>query len=254
MLHSLFAAKLLAALVLLLIAALAGYYPYRRKQLSCANHAELPSAEAFAAGVFLGAGLLHMLSTATTQFAALGYHYPWASLIAGLLFLILLGFEHAHHAYYAHKHNSGKLFALLAMTLLSIHSLLEGTALGLSANVLLAGMIFFAIFAHKWAAGFALAIQMNKSSLTTWVSLALFAIFALMTPIGVLLGDWIHNHSPSNSLLTPIFTALAAGTFLYLGTLHGLKQSILVHTGCRRKHLLWVLAGFVIMAVVAIWT
>jgi len=48
-------------------------------------------------------------------------------------------------------------------------------------------------------------------------------------------------------------SALAAGTFLYLGTLHGLENATLVKPCCDLKRFYFVILGFGVMAVVAIW-
>jgi len=58
----------------------------------------------------------------------------------------------------------------------------------------------------------------------------------------------------ANPLLTPIFSALAAGTFIYLGTLHGLANGMLVARCCELRSFSLVVLGYVIMAVVAVWT
>jgi hypothetical protein len=57
-----------------------------------------------------------------------------------------------------------------------------------------------------------------------------------------------------NPLLTPTFSALAAGTFIYLGTLHGLQNGTLVARCCAFRSLFLVVLGYAVMAVVAIWT
>ncbi|WP_235602862.1 ZIP family metal transporter [Piscirickettsia litoralis] len=138
--------------------------------------------------------------------------------------------------------------------MLIIHSLLEGTALGLSGSFSLFAVILFAILAHKWAASFALAIQLSKSHLKMKYSLSLFLFFALMTPLGILFGDVISSKLSHIHSLEPIFSSLAAGTFLYLGTLHGLNRAVLIEKCCNLKHYSYVVLGFALMAVVAIWT
>jgi len=49
---------------------------------------------AFAAGFFLGAGLIHMLPDASEAWSALGWHYPMAYLLAAFAVLLMLLFEH----------------------------------------------------------------------------------------------------------------------------------------------------------------
>ena len=75
-----------------------------------------------------------------------------------------------------------------------------------------------------------------------------------MTPVGIFGGDWLLATTQHDSLLTPIFSSLAAGTFLYIGTLHGLERASLIRHCCNMKEFFFMLAGFMVMAIVAIWT
>lgn len=243
--------KLSAALFIFLIAVAAGYLPFRKKLAN--REFEFPIGEAVACGVFLGAGLIHMLGDASAGFIAAGYQYPFAFLIAGLSFLALLLLEHVGGEMQAH-HSNSKNMALLAVLMLSIHSLLEGAAVGISGEFLTALVLALAIIAHKWAASFSLALQINKSALSFKTGFVLFLIFALMTPLGILLGNSIIAHTGSNPLMTPIFSALAAGTFLYIGTLHGLRRAIMIERCCNMREFCFMLFGFALMAIVAIWT
>ena len=76
----------LSALTMILVA---GYFPFR-KRLTEETHAEFPIGETLATGVFLGAALLHMLPEAQSLFEKLGYHYPIALLVTGIVFLLFL--------------------------------------------------------------------------------------------------------------------------------------------------------------------
>ena len=78
--------------------------------------------------------------------------------------------------------------------------------------------------------------------------------FSLMTPIGIIIGTAATTFLSNYPLLQPIFSSLAAGTFLYLGTLHGLEKATLIKQCCDLKRFNFVVIGFAIMAVVAIWT
>lgn len=74
-----------------------------------------------------------------------------------------------------------------------------------------------------------------------------------MTPSGIFAGDWILSYSQTNSLLTPVFSSLAAGTFIYIGTLHGLDRASLIKHCCNMREFFFMLLGFTLMAIVAIW-
>ena len=250
---SLLELKSTAALILLAITLIAGYYPFHKRH-NTTHELELPWAEAFTSGVFLGAGLLHMLSDANQRFLATGHNYPWAFLIVGITFLALYILEETARYYQRHQTMQQALFAVIATLMLAIHSLLEGTALGLSSNLWMAVLIFIAIFAHKWAAGFALAVQINKTGLGLLNRASLFIAFALMTPLGIVLGDWIHHHTATNTLIEPIFTAMAAGTFIYLGTLHHIGHRCSSPKQTLPRYFFFMVSGFALMALVAIWT
>jgi zinc transporter 1/2/3 len=195
----------------------------------------------------------------------LHYDYPFAFMIAGAVFLFFLLLEHIGRELYYHKGSgsgsgsgggsgSGNAFAILAVVMLSIHSFFSGAALGLSESLSVVLMVWLAIIAHKWAASFALAIQINKSHLPFKVGVILFLVFAIMVPLGIVFGGSVNSILSTNPLIAPIFSAIAAGTFLYLGTLHGLEQAVLIRQCCSLHKYYLVILGFAIMAVVAWWT
>ncbi len=260
--------KWLAAIILFIVALSAGWVPFV-KRIGTAKAVDFPSGEALACGVFLGVGLLHMLPDSSAGFVATGIDYPLAPLIAGGMFLFLLWLEHLGRDYYQHQSDHeqavkehqnghaccshGKSFALIAFAMLSLHAFLESAALGLSQDFSIIIMLGLAILAHKWAECFALAIQLAKSTLSSKVSLIYFLIFALIAPLGIFVGGYASDKVQSLPLLEPTFVALAAGTFLYLGTLHGLSRAVMVQQCCNLKQYTFVIVGFALMAIVAIW-
>ncbi len=250
--------KVILAIIVFLVAIIGGLWPFIKK----INHLtseeitefDFPVGESVASGIFLGAGLLHMLPDAVKDFSKAGYDYPFAFLIAGASFLLLLLLEHISVSL---KHHSAQLFssiALLTVTMLSIHSFLEGAAVGLAASFATTIIIFIAIIAHKGAASFALSINLNRSHIGLTYRIIAFSIFVLMTPLGIFSGDWILATTQHGTLLTPIFSSLAAGTFLYIGTLHGLERTSLIRHCCNMKEFFFMFTGFIIMAIVAVWT
>lgn len=245
--------KIIAAIIIIITSLIAAWLPFK-KRLQNNTSFDFPIGEALASGVFLGAGLIHMLADASDDFAHHGYDYPFAFLIAGCVFLGLLWLEHLGRELHEHEGEHSRTFAILACVMLSIHSFIAGAALGLSSNTSLFTVLFLAIIAHKWAASFALAIQINKSQLLKNARYLAYLIFMLMTPFGIFVGALSQHLSQHVPLLEPSFSAIAAGTFIYLGTLHGLKRSVMVQKCCNLKHYSFVIAGFALMAIVAIWT
>jgi zinc transporter 1/2/3 len=244
--------KILFALIILVVTIISGFYPFWKKQQTMVFQSQI--GEALAAGVFLGAGLIHMLGDSAAGFNAAHVTYPLAGLLCGATFLFFLLLEHIGKDIYYHHQGSNNNFAILATIMLSIHSFLEGSALGVSGSILMSILIFLAILGHKWAASFALAIQINKSNLSLQTRVLLFTTFALMLPLGVIFGSLSRQYLTNYPLIQPIFTALAAGTFLYLGTLHGLERAVLVKDCCKLQAFSFVIIGFLLMALVAIYT
>lgn len=245
--------KIICLLMILSVTWLSGFYPFFKKFTSGKDQT-FPIAEALAAGVFLSVALIHMLGDASNTFYQLSYRYPFAFLLAGVMFLFLLLLEHIGREIVVHQGDASGSFAILATLMLSVHAFLMGTALGLSTSFSVGIIILLAILAHKWAESFSLAVQINKSHFSFKTEMLLFFIFSLMTPIGILLGATATTALSNYPLLEPIFSSLAAGTFLYLGTLHGLENATLVKNCCDLKRFYFVILGFAIMAVVAIWT
>lgn len=245
--------KLFGLLSIFLITILSGSYPFFKK-VKENKSINYPISESIAAGVFLGVSLIHMLGDASNNFYQLSFHYPLAFLLAGLMFLFLLWLEHIGREMNTHKKDSSSAFAVLATIMLSVHAFLMGVALGMTEKASLVIIIFLAIIAHKWAESFSLSIQINKSHFSFQKNMLLFALFSLMTPLGIVAGSSAMMFFSDYPLLPPIFSSLAAGTFLYLGTLHGLEKATLIKQCCDLKRFYFVVLGFGIMALVALWT
>lgn len=241
--------KIIFGSAILLVICLAGWIPFRKRTQQ--EHLDFPIGETLATGVFLGAGLLHMLPEASHLFQQAGFHYPFAFIITGLVFLFFLWFEHLGKEVYHHQDATHPAFAILAWAMLSIHSLMLGAALGLANTNSLAVMLFLAIITHKWAESFAIAVQLNKSALSTKTALLFFLTFAAMTPLGIFIGWYLGLDTKTHSIIDPILLAASAGTFLYLGTLHGLERCVMVERCCNLKYFSFVIIGFLLMASVA---
>lgn len=212
------------------------------------------TAQAFACGVFLGAGLLHMLGESSREFYQLGYSYPLANLITGAIFLAFLWLEHIGREIFQSEGKRGAHFALLAVFMLSIHSFFEGAAIGLTLEYPLLITIALAILAHKWAASFSLSVQIGDSMLGLRAKHASFILFCLMTPFGIMLGQTSMTQMTHIELFIPCLNAAAAGTFLYLGTLHGLDYAVMVKKCCHLREFAFLVFGFIVMGLVAIYT
>jgi len=264
-----FGLKLVLLLALLATALLCGALPlWRRGGEDAASRRLLEWGNAFAAGVFLGAGFGHMLPDATAAWAQLGWHYPVGQLLAAAAIVLMLLFEHvlppedAHHAMHApsadrfgaHDEHAGPPGAVYAtLTALSIHSLLEGLALGAQRELRSALVIFAAILAHKSMEGFALGVSLARRALPDARAPALLALFAAATPVGIVAGATVGAlEGPTRLVLEATFLSLAAGTFAYVATLDILREEF-HEPGGRFAKWVWVVAGVAVMALLALW-
>ena len=99
------------------------------------------------------------------------------------------------------------------MIALSVHSIFEGLALGISLDFQTVINMVIAIVVHKGAAGSSLGISLVKTfpndfKLCRW----LVFTFSLATPIGVILGMCLAGADLANV----ICSSLAAGSFVYI--------------------------------------
>jgi solute carrier family 39 (zinc transporter), member 1/2/3 len=227
----------LALLLLVLLPIL-----YAQKYLKTTTF--LNQAEALTAGLFLGAGLLHLLPSSLPQHAEA---YPWSFLIIGITLLGFLLMEHIlAEKNSLHQQDTPNICAII---MLCCHAFTAGLAVGISTQLNDASTLLLAIFAHKWIESVAFYTMLAQC---TWFKTArgifIVLFFALMTPLGILFGTQIHQLNDHTFI-----NAVATGTFLYIGTLHGLKKSILIERCCHLKDFFLVILGYSIMAILAIW-
>jgi zinc and cadmium transporter len=189
----------------------------------------------FSAGVMLGAAFFHMLPEATE--AAGLRAIPWV--LVGFLFLYLLeryvlvhvcaepglagwvhGHDHGAAELDAHGHaGTGcevHTLGLAAFVGLSLHTLVDGFALGAASGEERLGLlVFIAILAHKVPSSFSLSAILRAEGYSRARALAMNALFALMVPLGALLyvaaREVVHTES-----FTAFALAASAGTFLHL--------------------------------------
>jgi zinc transporter 1/2/3 len=138
---------------------------------------------------------------------------------------------------------------------LSVHAFIEGTALGINTTLVNVLAIFIAIIAHKGSESFALATNLGRSHLAMRRAMPLFLIWAMMSPLGVLVGSAMASNLQSHTgqVTAAVFNAFAAGTFLYIATLH---KTTHMCSSKNSNHFLefgLMLVGLGIMALVEIW-
>ena len=210
--------------------------------------------EAFSGGIFLGAGLLHLLPDSADKFSQLfgTIDFPFAFAVAGTGLLLVLLFDQLGKSRTQTNQEGGH--PTLLFLVLSIHSIIAGAALGLEGAGVASAAIFVAIMAHKGSAGFALGIALVKDDAGTAHHNRTILLFAAMTPLGVALGTFLSSafEGTADLMLEAVFDGLAAGTFLYI-TCFDILPGAMKSGG--RTALKWgtVVAGFTLMALIAIW-
>ena len=130
------------------------------------------------------------------------------------------------------------------MIALSVHSIFEGLAVGLTSDVSNAFSMVLAIAVHKGAASSSLGISLVKTfpddfTLCRW----LVFVFSLATPFGIILGMILSNSGPVYDV---IFNSLAAGSFVYIACSEVIVEEFTI-PGSRMWKLLAFLVGIAII-------
>lgn len=240
--------KLFSLVSILAVSLVGGCLPLTRPERARQPDG-FPLGKPFSCGVFLALSLVMMLPSALHL---LGKAYPDALVplppaIAALVFLLLLFMEHREEELSAkgkrHDDLTSPIIPIIMTIMIAIPSFLLGTALGVS-NTVSAVMIFLAIIAHKGTAGFALALKMVNSTMSKRQVYLLFLFFACSTPFGIITGqearEWMTGHEMLE--IKGIILSAASGVFLYMSTMHGLRDNPLI-VQCRNH------AGFISMLV-----
>ncbi|GAB0092903.1 zinc transporter ZIP3 [Sergentomyia squamirostris] len=122
---------------------------------------------------------------------------------------------HVSHAEPCEETLTGHLGLLCALTL---HSLLEGLAIGVQDSASKVILLVGAVAAHKYVVGFCLGVELNANTRST-VRSHFFAIliFSFGSVAGIGIGMCLVNLQSSwAETSVPILQALAAGTLLYV--------------------------------------
>ncbi len=227
-----------------------GITPRGRRLLSLGN--------SFAGGVFLGAGLIHMLPDSIEKFDSLagGSGYPFAALLCGGGFLLVLFLEKTLVGEKALRliSEGRAVYPYILFLVLSVHSIIAGVSLGLEKTLISSSVIFIAIIAHKSSAAFALGVSLRNESFSSRRLAWTVAFFSCMTPLGVILGAAFSN-SASNAASVraeAVFDALAAGTFLYVPAIDIIDE-VFETEDDRVKKFLLISAAFGLMCSIAVW-
>lgn len=214
---------------------------------------------ALSAGIFLGAGLLHMLADALENLKAFSENldYPYAILICGcgFLFVLLLDKVLLREEDVVDASAGRPIYPFMLTLVLSIHSIIAGATLGLEKSLVSSIVIFIAIISHKGCAAFALGVSLREADFPRSRMVGVIALFSCMTPLGIILGSIFSTMLKGKAAyaVEAVFDGLAAGTFLYIAILDIMVEVFLHREDRWVKYFLMAL-GFAVMALIAIWT
>ena len=246
--------KGLSALAILLVALGSGLLP-QRLGTTHGGRRLLMLGSAFAAGVFLGAGLIHLLGDGQENFAELGSgDYPMALALCGIGVLFVLLIEKVAAA--SEETDAAQVRQpYLLLSVLSVHSLIAGATLGLEGAAGAYMLILVAILAHKGFAAFSLGVSFVEAALPAPRYRRLLIFFSFTTPLGVILGTLAATALQDRTalLFEAIFDGLAAGTFLYVATMDLMSETF-AERAARWGKFSSLVAGFALMALLALWT
>lgn len=248
----LLATKITAAVIIFFTALIAGILPIRTlaKQVHL-----LTLANIFASGIFLGVALFHMLPSAISEFNLVSLQPYFNSILWCLITLVLLTLFECSIKIINRQKLQQHFSAYLLLLILIVHSFIEGSALGINTIMTDTIIIFIAIMVHKGSASFALALALSKAQLAIRKATLLLILFALMTPLGIILASimTITLQNQQAQWLQAYFNAIAAGTFLYLGIFHSLRE----HISCKHYNftnkIIALSGGFLLMGIISIW-
>lgn len=227
---SLLAFKLLSAAAIMAVALLGGLIPLLAAR-QAGGRRFFSLGNAFAGGLFLGVGFMHLLPEGFERLAAIDY--PLAALLAALGFAALLLVDRVVCSdLNIVKASARSVYPYLLLALLSVHSVIAGISLGLEPHVLASLVVLLGILCHKGSAAFALMVSAHAGGMPIGKQKAVLATFSAMTPLGVLVGvlaaGALDEGGGANALIEGCFNALAAGTFIYIAIIHIIDRKSVV--------------------------
>ena len=164
---------------------------------------------AFSGAYLLSVTILHLLPEVyeqTNDYKKVGIFILVGIIIQSVLESFSKGAEHGH----IHIHINGKEFPTLLFISLSLHAFSEGLPIHSVGENLL-----WAIVVHKIPIAIVLTTFLIQTKYTKRTLFFFLITFALMSPLGVLLGDKI----PFFRTYSSEITALIIGVFLHISTI-----------------------------------
>ncbi len=204
---------------------------------------------AFGAGSMFAVSLVHILteSLEATEYAIYAF-------IGGFLSIYIIEEfltphihdknhgDHTHEDPHEHKDHVG----IIAFVAISLHTLCDGLGIraGFWLSEALGYTILFGVMLHQIPVSITLAAIFRESSFSHRTQILFIFAFAFSAPIGYILSDILLTEFAFTSLITPLITAFAGGSLLYVATADLLP---IIHSHTTKKYrtilffLIWVL-------------
>lgn len=238
-----------------------------------------------AGGVFLAAGLLHILPDATEAWEngvphdhSKGEPFPMIPFVilcsfSGILLIdrvLLPGHAHDpnlpaqnpapnssieketieanlkdHDHQEAHVH-APSLGPYVLVVAMGVHALFEGLALGLRSNPASFYGFMTAIVSHKWAECMAVGINFLTNGIPKLNSFLALLFFSFLTPIGIIIGM---AFTGTDEKTKAILYAISCGTFLYIAIAEIIAEEFEGEKGAVYRYLAYF-GGATLMVVV----
>lgn len=159
--------------------------------------------------------------------------------------------EHSHHVVIS---GGGLMFPLFLAILFSIHSFIEGLALGVQTEVDAASVsILVAVVSHKIVEALTVGANFVKERIDLKQAVPVIAVYCLMTPLGILVGTGLtHGKGESATMIQCILQSLASGSFVYL-CIHEIVDEDNIHSVQAWPQVCLFAAGLGAMALLAVW-
>lgn len=242
--------KAISFVVILAIAIVGGLIPLLSAK-STNSERFFSLGNAFAGGLFLGVGFIHLLPEGMEMLAVYS-EFPWGAVTATAGFGVLLLLDRILFPEYQvsdslRNAGTGSIYPYVLLAMLSIHSIVAGIALGLEEQVAGAVTLLVGIVFHKGPAAFALILSTHMAGIERSRQKAFLAFFCVMTPLGIVLGvssSVVFTTSSSvYGVMQGIFNAFAAGTFIYIAVIDIIDKELTTHQLQMAKYTVSAVAG-----------
>lgn len=228
--------KVISFVAILAIAVIGGLIPLLSAK-SANSERFFSLGNAFAGGLFLGVGFIHLLPEGIEMLSAYS-DFPWGAVTATVGFAALLLIDRIMFPEYQvgeslRESGSESIYPYVLLAMLSIHSIVAGIALGLEEKIAGAVTLLIGIVFHKGPAAFALILSTHMAGIQRSRQKVFLAFFCVMTPLGIVLGvsSSVVLAGASNvyGVMQGVFSAFAAGTFIYIAVIDIIDKELTTH-------------------------